>query len=756
MPQKTKWLLLTVAIQILIVAVVFRGLLIHPNEYFFEAGEDAIKSLMCMAYYVQYDHGLHFTGEIYPYGDHVIYADSEFPFSYVLQVMKEAGHDWSGYVPGIINSAMMWSFVPCAVFIFLILSSFNKKYWFNCLAAIGITMLSPQVIRMAGHFSLSYLFFIPMEWYFMMKLMQSKKKFIWMLLMILTLWMFGSMHLYYMAFIMVFVYAFVFIYLLLNRKNFRNAFTTAIPLIIAATLPYLITVILLKFTDPITDRVKTPWGFFFGYASFNSVFIPPLNNPLNFFHLKNGPWEGFSYVGVVGWIGLLLLLSRFISRIRKWKYHVILAPEFLKVSLIASVLVLLFSFAFPFRFGLSFLLDYLGVIKQFRSEGRFAWIFYYVFSVFTVYYIFIHVRMWSMKGKIFALNFILLLMVVGWVNDSYWNLTTVVNEYKPYRFKKEYFDDHEISRRLKESGKSANEFQAILTLPMYHNGSEKFWFQSSMSSLLIGLKAMYDTGLPMIDSHCGRTSLSHTMNALQLVSDTLIERSMLRDFPSGKPILLITDRDPLTAYEQELVNKAHPIFSDSIVHLFELPLSALSSPLEKIRSNFFAARQSMHYENGFFTSGNSAGPIIQKDLFQGAPFEQGRIKNADTMLLYDGPVPEADTSRFLEVSVWTKVSNASFESPDLFVREFDNNNTQINEWHNPASQDPHNAFGWLRQSENIKLRDRHNRILIFLEGGKNIEANYFLIRPKDENVYYKTESDSSFWLNNFYIGNRPN
>ena len=35
--------------------------------------------------------------------------------------------------------------------------------------------------------------------------------------------------------------------------------------------------------------------------------------------------------------------------------------------------------------GLEFLLDYLGVVKQFRSEGRFAWIFYYVFSVFSVY-----------------------------------------------------------------------------------------------------------------------------------------------------------------------------------------------------------------------------------------------------------------------------------------------------------------------------------------------------------------------------------
>ena len=89
MTNKTKWLLITIAIQFLLMAGIFRNVLFHPNEYFFEAGEDVIKSLMCMAYYIKYDHGLHFTGEIYPYGDHVMYADTHFPVRGIESLTSE-------------------------------------------------------------------------------------------------------------------------------------------------------------------------------------------------------------------------------------------------------------------------------------------------------------------------------------------------------------------------------------------------------------------------------------------------------------------------------------------------------------------------------------------------------------------------------------------------------------------------------------------------------------------------------------------
>ncbi len=749
MSNKTKWLLITISIQVILMILIFGKVLFHPNNYFFEVGADAVKSLMCMAYYVKYDSGLHFTGEIYPYGEHVLYADSQFPLTYSLQLLKNFGIDASEYIPGIVNSAMMWSFVPCAIFLFLILGSFNQRHWFNCFGAIGITMLSPQLLRFAGHFSLSYLFFIPMEWYFMMKIMTSQKRMIWVLLMIVTLLWFGLAHLYYMAYIMFFALSFIFIYLLQKRKDLKTAALQSLPLLIASCLPYLLTAVLLKFTDPVTDRVQTPWGFFFNYASFNSVFLPPLYNPLNIFQLKNGFAEGYAYVGVVGWIGLALIAMRLVMRSRKWKHHVFLAPEFLKTSLWASLLVLFFSFAFPFKLGLEFLLDYLGVVKQFRSEGRFAWVFYYVFSVFSVYYIFIHLRAWKMRKELFICSFILLLMLFGWANDTLSNLSLVINPYKPYPFKKDFYDKHFVSSELQKVGRSADEFQCTLALPMYHNGSEKFWFTKSEIALYVGLITAYDTKLPMIDSHCGRTSLSETMKALQLVSDTLIEKNFLRDLTSPKPILLLVTPDPLSDNEQILISKAKLIIKDSTLTLYELPLTALQPPFNQVRKNFETRKDSMYNSEGFFYESRTHQSVFGFSQPAKIPFEAGMMKNGE-LSLFNKSIPDADTSLEFEASVWNRVFTDSYESPELVVRQYNKSNQLIEELVTVPKENPNNAYGWLRQNQTFKLHDSDNRIEILIRG-KKIEANYFLLRPKNLSVYSDLKSDSSFWLNNYFI-----
>jgi hypothetical protein len=749
MTERLKWLLITIGIQALLVMAIFGKFLWHPNDYFFEVGADAVKSLMCMAYYVKYDSGLHFTGEIYPYGEHIVYADSQFPLVLTLQWLRHLGYDWSGYIPGILNSAMMWSFVPCAIFIFLILASFNSHHWFNGFAAIGITMLSPQLLRFAGHFSLSYLFFIPMEWYFMMKLMEGRKRLLWMLLMIVTLLWFGLAHLYYMANIMLFVLAFIFVYLVRNRKTLKAAALNSLPLLVASFLPYVLTAVLLKLTDPVTDRVQTPWGFFFNYASFNSVFLPPMYNPLNFLQLKNGFAEGYAYVGVVGWTGLVLLAVRLVTRARKWKHHVLLAPEFLKTSLWASVLVLFFSFAFPFKLGLEFLLDYLGVVNQFRSEGRFAWIFYYVFSVFSVYFIFIHLRAWKRRREVFMYSFILLLMVFGWSNDVLSNLKIVINPYKPYPFKKDFYDSHPVSSRLQKAGRSADEFQCTLALPLYHNGSEKFWFTRSELALYAGLTAAYDTRLPMIDSHCGRTSLSETMKALQLVSDTLIAREMLADFPSQKPILLLVTPDSLSDNEKILVSKSKLIVSDSALALYELPLQALHAPFDAVRNEFESQKDSLRQSGDYRYRRDGDVPVFGFSQEGSSPFEKGIKKNGELSLLNKVIAP-ADTAEVLEASVWIRVFIDSYESPELVVREYNSSNKLVQELVSVPKENPDNALGWQRQYLRFTIHNSSNRIEILLRG-KLIEANHFLLRPANVNVFSQPESGGSFWKNNFYI-----
>jgi hypothetical protein len=126
---------------------------------------------------------------------------------------------------------------------------------------------------------------------------------------------------------------------------------------------------------------------------------------------------------------------------------------------------------------------------------------------------------------------ILSLMIAGWTIDVYYNIGTVKTKVKPYPVGREVMTSFAVKRALSEAGKKPGDFQAILALPMFHVGSEKFWL-STNSSLWQGLRASYETGLPMIDGYMGRIGLSKAMRIIQLISNPKIEKEIIQDLPS--------------------------------------------------------------------------------------------------------------------------------------------------------------------------------------------------------------------------------
>ena len=54
---------------------------------------------------------------------------------------------------------------------------------------------------------------------------------------------------------------------------------------------------------------------------------------------------------------------------------------FLLLLAFASFVLLLFSMGYPFKLGGEGILDAIPFIKQFRSPGRFAWVFYFVATI---------------------------------------------------------------------------------------------------------------------------------------------------------------------------------------------------------------------------------------------------------------------------------------------------------------------------------------------------------------------------------------
>src|SRR4026207_243076 len=109
MSDKKKWLAITVGAQLLVVLWFFAPVVRHPNSYFFSAGPDGIKNYYIPAYYIRYDQGIHFSGMNYPYGEHSLYTENQFPISILLQFVQHHFYNVADKTTAIINLLMILS-----------------------------------------------------------------------------------------------------------------------------------------------------------------------------------------------------------------------------------------------------------------------------------------------------------------------------------------------------------------------------------------------------------------------------------------------------------------------------------------------------------------------------------------------------------------------------------------------------------------------------------------------------------------------
>src|SRR5690606_28531845 len=138
--------------------------------------------------------------------------------------------------------------------------------------------------------------------------------------------------------------------------------------------------------------------------------------------LNHQNWDGWAYVGLSSTIITLLLITGWIRKKRSIPngttqlWNAVMNQEILHRALWAG-LILLFSMALPFKLGLQFLLDWFPVIKKFRGSGRFAWVFYYVITVTSVYglhYLYQHPGLSRLPRQILkGLVVVLLFLYIG-------------------------------------------------------------------------------------------------------------------------------------------------------------------------------------------------------------------------------------------------------------------------------------------------------------------------------------------------------
>ncbi|GAB3229288.1 hypothetical protein GCM10027346_14620 [Hymenobacter seoulensis] len=672
---------------------------------------------------------------MYPYGDHVVYADGQPLLSIPLAYLKSLGLPLPHSGLGFMNALMLASIPLSALLLYRILRANLVPVWSAVIGSLLISFMSPQFERILAHYALSYGFIIPLYWYLLIKAFARTENYSWrpLALYVLVAFLAGLLHPYWVTMAALLALAYGFVALLQHNKASSYTKGLAGRVMLAGVLAVGIFQLFMAVTDSISDRPATPWGFLYYRSGFASIFYPVLEPLRGFWKtaLKAAPseiWEGWAYVGLIGLVTLLLTIIRIVQYLIRLKPRLILKPVLplpLRIGLHAGILCALFASGVPFIWDLTELLEYLQPLKQFRSIGRFAWIFYYIYTVYVVFYfsmLFRYLR--TRRAGRFALSLAILLIVIwGWEGR---NATASFAKRFPGAEKTQDFMEPQDSYMAHLSWKHpASDFQAILPMPFYLIGSEVVQ-PGGGSSPYESMRASLQTGLPLVSAYMSRASRSRSAAILQLLSNDVLPKEVLHDFPNQKPLLLLVTPDPLSKPERNLLSKARLLLTDKRVSLYELPLSALNAePYRRAALSALATYvprpdvvrlQSWKPSAGRSALGNSS------------------IAGAGSLVLWKGTVPQAQDTTTYEASVWVR-SVGMERLPVLHLRELDGQTGQElrnQEIHFSQATDVYQ--GWLCNRLSTRLQHPTNRLEVYLDGEK-FEAADVLIRPAYTDVY---------------------
>ncbi|NVO85575.1 hypothetical protein [Hymenobacter terrestris] len=728
-------------------------LLLHPGQTVFAGDGDATKNYYTLLYHARYGQGTHFTGMLYPYGEHLTYADGQPLLGVPLATLQGWGLPAADWALGLTNGLLYLSLVVTAVVVYLLLRRLLLPATPAVVGALLISFLSPQLMRWMGHYGLAYLCVVPLLWYALVRAFDAPRNWGPLLGYVAVGLLAGLLHPYFLLLGALLGLAYALVALAQRRAGgYPLAFIGRVA--VAAVLPVVLFQVFMALTDSVADRPSTPYGFLVYRASFASVFFPNLDPLASFwrvaFHTPETTGEGWAYVGLVALLVLVLTAVKVLGYLRRGRLRLVLVPvlpEPLRIGLYAGLLTLLFACGVPFIFGLEGLLDWVKPLKQFRSIGRFAWIFYYFFTVYAVFYLYQLGRYLRLHGAgRFARTFLLLIVVV-WAWEARTNFATWTkrirdtNKNPRYSYQALLHSPEPFIRFTAWQKLPYGDYQAILPLPYFLLGPEQFGTNDIPGSAYESMRASLRSGLPIVASAMSRTSQAQGLASAQLLSAPVIPKTIIGDFPSRKPLLLLVTNENLTPAEQHLVSLGRLLLQDEAVRLYSLPLAAFDAAPYR-RAALDAAATAPARPDVLRRTWPAAQPAAL------TPFGGGSLKGRGLVPLFEGSIPQAQDTTHYAVSVWVRLKGMS-TLPILKVRELDAQTGQ------PVSEQdglPRHSLevyrGWVQTAVKLRPQQPGNRLEVTLEGDEPFEAANLLIRPAYTDVYDQPVPGRTF-KNNF-------
>ncbi len=526
-----------------------------PNSVLLADKGDGLKNYFTYAWHAEHDTGaLHFAGSGHPYGDHVFYTDGHPPLAWLVQWFPAL----APFKIGLLNVLLMLGLFPCAWALFGILRLHGLPPWAAAMAALGITLLQPQLYRLSGHLALAHCWVFPLNWYALMR-SQSVRSAAWLATTSLIATLAMLIHPYLGLMNVLFICAFHAVDLLFHWKEQSKQWGTYVRPFFAVGVPLLVFLSLLRLSDVAHDRPEEQLGGEEFRTHLSSLVLPtdpPLSDLVDkVFQPVRPDWESLCYLGAATILFLFVLL---VAEGRKLflRRDSLLRPDELGIALIAAVLVLLFAMNIWQRA----LGDLFPTLSQFRATGRFAWVFYYVCTVFVMvraYKALFLAGRWSRTAALAA--FVILpgsMMLESWPRH--------VKMASSMNVSPNHFGSHAMDPAMDALVDALHELKAdaIIPLPYVHIGSDKYLKDAPEDLFALAYPAAYRSATPLMSGNMIRTSFSATRDLLALLAPVSFYKRVERSFPDNARFALLRSPDPLEPEEQQLWDRATPLFEN--------------------------------------------------------------------------------------------------------------------------------------------------------------------------------------------------
>lgn len=733
---------------------------------------DGLKNYYTPWYHARYDSSYTwFEGMNYPYGDHVVFADAQPLLSNTIKLLGLG--EWT---VGIMNYVLILSLFLTGWLLYRILLRWKANPWWAAVSAAAIAFLSPQLIRMNGHYALAYTFAVPLVWHLALRFFE-RPSLGRSLQVALPFFLMGWLHPYFIMISAVFMTALWGFHSLLAWKG-TGMGHKALHYGVQVILPVALFTLCLKLTDPVTDRPANPYGIDEYVANWKTLFMPLALKVLERIPkavLSDLPqiWEGVAFIGFAA-VAMLLgfcawaSLHLFRGLLHKKLNLAYLVPgeelpettrKLIAASMLAGIVVGLFSCGVPFSFKPELLTELFPPIKQFRSLGRFAWGFYYTWVTFS-FFLFWQLIHWLRKRGYAAVGMGLAVVVAGWtllegaalnegVRIRIWSV-------KLAKYRK---GDPGMIPGMETSPWIASiqpeKYSAILALPFFMEGSENFRTGSSLACKG-AFEASIRTGLPMVDVMMSRTSFSQSWGHIQLITEPAVPLEILAHIQDSRPLLglrLGHAPDFDGPYVQRI---GAAIYQQDTVELYEIDLKARQQAL--LAESQALPRSLWESPTGLRASRVDTG-LIWMDFEQEGNAPGYHSEKGSTLALKDNHFFHKGPMRFapqdtIVVSLWLRMRADRLPSTLVGFEELDGGETvtwdYLSSHHHIVRLDGE----WALYERQFVIDDPQNTLGINVTRWKRkppeIVVDDLLIRRKGTDVY-RYQEGQPVWKNNRYM-----